>query len=220
MEHLCTPTDSLLESRSAYRTDHKLLEADRCVRVSTAVDDIHHRHWKNISVCSAYVAVERHIEIVGGSFCYGKRHAEDGVCTEIRLGGSAVESEHDLVNADLVERAVAFESLCDRTVHIGYSLLNALAHITALVAVTKFESLVLASRSTARHCCAAHNAAFKDYVYLYCRIAARIKYFATDNFFNSHVLINFYLGFVNFLPNFEVIKMTCLIHVSLWRDQV
>ena len=83
MEHFSTHADTLLEAACAYRTDHELLEADGSVRVSATIDDVHHRNRKDISVATADVAIERHIEIVGGSLCNSKRNTEDGVCAEV-----------------------------------------------------------------------------------------------------------------------------------------
>ena len=140
--------------------------------MSAAVDDVHHRNGENVCVTSADIAVERHVEIVGGSLSCSKRNAEDGVGAEVGFRGSAVEVEHDLVNADLIEGAVTAESVGDRAVYIGHCFLNALAHIARFVAVAELESLVLACGCTGGNGCASHNAAFEDYIYFNCRVAA------------------------------------------------
>ncbi len=144
VEHLGAHADTFAERGSANRTDHELLEADGSVGVSAAVDDVHHRHGQSVGVAAADVFVEGEVEIVGSSLGNGQRYAEDGVGAEVALGGGAVEVEHDLVHTDLVKRAVAFESLCDRAVHVGHCLEDSFAEIAALVAVAKLECLILA----------------------------------------------------------------------------
>ncbi len=189
MEHLCAHADTLFEAASAYRTNHEFLEADRSVRVSATVDDVHHRNRENICVATADIAIERHVEIVGSSLGNSERNAEDSVSAEVRLSRSAVKGKHNVVYANLVKSAMAYKSVGNRAVYICNCLLHAFAHIAALVAVTEFESLVLACGCTGGNSCTTHNAAFKNYVNFYCRIATRVKNLATDNLFNFHVLI-------------------------------
>ena len=81
MEHLRTHTDCLLLIRSTHRTDHKLLESDWSIRVSTTVDDVHHRNWKGVSVATADVAIQRDMEILGSSMSHSKRYAKNGIGT-------------------------------------------------------------------------------------------------------------------------------------------
>ena len=171
VEHLCTHADTFLEAACADGTDHELLEADGSVRVCAAVDDVHHRHGEAVSVASADIFVEGEIEIVGSSLGYGERYTEDSVGTEIALGVSAVESQHGLVNLDLVECAHTLEGFGDGAVYVGHSLLHALAHVASLVTVAELESFVYAGRCTRGYRCAATCAGFEDYVYLYGRIA-------------------------------------------------
>ena len=88
--------------------------------MSTTVDDVHHRNGENVCVSTADVAIKGHIEIVSCCLSYCQRNTKDCVCTEVRFCGSAIEVEHDLVNTDLIECAVTFECLCDRTVNVCY----------------------------------------------------------------------------------------------------
>ena len=83
MEHLCTHTDSLLLGRSTHRTDHELLESDRCIRVSTTIDDVHHRNRKGISIATANVAIQWDVEILSSSMSHSQRNTEDGIGTQV-----------------------------------------------------------------------------------------------------------------------------------------
>ena len=166
VEYLSAPTNCLLEGRSTYRTNHELLESDRSIGVSATVDDVHHWHGESIGIAATDVTIERHAESLGSSLSYSEGNAEDGVGTEVRLGWSAVEGKHLLVDSTLLEYAAALESGSDDVVDVGNSLGCTLAEITALVAVAKLESLVLAGRCSRRNSCATQYTIFKHYVNL------------------------------------------------------
>ena len=83
MEHFCTHTDSLLLGRSTHRTDHKLLEGDRRIRVSTTIEDVHHRNRKGVSIATADVAIQWDVEILSSSMSHSQRNTEDGVGTQV-----------------------------------------------------------------------------------------------------------------------------------------
>ena len=48
VEYFSTHSYTFSDAWSTYRANHELLERDRSVRVSTTVDDVHHRNRKNI----------------------------------------------------------------------------------------------------------------------------------------------------------------------------
>ena len=83
MEHLSTHTDSLLLGRSTHRTDHELLECDRRIRVSTTIDDVHHRNRKGVSIATANVAIQWDMEILSSSMSHSQRNTEDGIGTQV-----------------------------------------------------------------------------------------------------------------------------------------
>ena len=83
MEHLCTHTDGLFLIRSTHRTNHKLLEGDWRIRVSTAIDDVHHRNGKGVSVATTDVAIQRDVEILGCSMSHCKRYAKNSIGSQV-----------------------------------------------------------------------------------------------------------------------------------------
>ena len=114
--------------------------------MSTAVDDVHHGNGEHIAVASADVFIEGKVEIVGSSLSYGKRHAKDGVSAEVAFSFGAVESDHCLINRNLIESAHAYETFGNGAIDIGNCLEHALAHVAGLVAVAKLERFVFACR--------------------------------------------------------------------------
>ena len=69
---------------------------------------------------------------------------------ELRLVVGAVEIEHQLVDAPLVERVDAFEYLGDLVVDEADRLADALAPV-AIAAVAQLDRFVLAGRGAGRH---------------------------------------------------------------------
>ena len=191
VEHLRTPAYSLREAACANRTNHELLETDGSVGVSAAIDDVHHRHGKNVAVRAAYIFIQGKVEIIGSGFSHSEADTQDGVCAEFRFGVCAVQLTHSAVNGNLVEGVHALQSLCYGSVDVGNGFLHAFALIAVLVAVAKLKGFVDACGSSRRNCCTAKSARFQCYVYFYGRIASRIKYFATYDFFNLHLMCVF-----------------------------
>ena len=142
MENLSTDADSLSLASSADGTDHELLECDRSVRVSTAVDDIHHRNREDIGVGAAEIPVERDLELSCSSLGNRERNTEDSVSTEVRLGRGAVELDHLLVDSPLLESIHSDDCGSNDIVDVLDSLENALAAVALGIAVAKLKSLV------------------------------------------------------------------------------
>ena len=186
VEHLGAHADALVERSGAYGTDHELLECDRGVRVRTAVDDVHHRNGQRLGVRTADITIEGHAEVVGGGAGHGQRHAEDGVGAQLRLGRGAVEGDHGLVDAHLIGDVHADDGRGDHLVDVLHGVEHAFAQVTALVAVTKFERLVLAGRCAARNGSAAECARYSPYFDLDGRIASRVEDLPCMNLYNLH----------------------------------
>ena len=157
MEHLCTHTDGLLLGRSTHRTDHKFLEGDRRIRVSTTIDDIHHRNRKSVSIATADVAIQWDVKILSSSMSHSQRNTEDGIGTQIRLGLGTVELQHLIIDGTLLQGRKANQSRTNHLIHILHGLQDTLAAIAVLVAITKFQSLVLTSGCTRRNRCTTYD---------------------------------------------------------------
>ena len=71
--------ERLGEAGGARRHDHELLQVDRVGGVNAAVDDVHHRHRKQVRPGPAEVAVERQAGLGGGRVGGRERDAEDRV---------------------------------------------------------------------------------------------------------------------------------------------
>ena len=143
VEHLGTHADGLLLGLGTHGANHELLECDWGIAVSTTVDDVHHGNGENISVSAANVAIQWHVQSNGSCVSSGERNAEHCVGAELALGLGAVELEHASIDGALIKHAHALNVRSDDGVNIVYGLGDALAQIAALVAVAKFEGLVL-----------------------------------------------------------------------------
>ena len=151
MEHFGTHAQAFAERGCAYRANHEFLERDGSVAVCATVDDVHHRDRQCVGVGSADVAIERHVKVVCTCLGHCERYAKDGVGTEFRLGGSAVECKHLVVDCTLLERRHSDECGSYDFVDVFNCFLSAFATVAALVAVAQFESFVFAGRCARRN---------------------------------------------------------------------
>ena len=148
MKHLGTHADSLFQRLGPDGTDHELLEGDRRIGVGPAVHDVHHRHGECIGVRTTEVTVERHLQISGSSVGNRQRHTEDGIGTQVLLGRRTVERDHLRIDLPLFKGTHADDGRRNHLIDVIDRLLHTLAEITALVAIAKFQGLVLTSRGT------------------------------------------------------------------------
>ena len=107
--------------------DHEFLKIDRRVAVGAAVDDVGHRHWQDVGVSAAEMAVERLAGRGRGRLRAGQRHGEDGIRAEGGFVVGAVEVEHRLVDRRLVGRVSALERRQDFLINVGDGLPDAFA---------------------------------------------------------------------------------------------
>ena len=175
VEHLGAHTETLLERRSADGTDHKFLKSDRSVGMRTAVDNIHHRDGQRLGVRTADIAVQRHAEQIGGSPRARQRNAQNSVGSQIALRRRAVQSDHRLVDADLIGYLHADNFLRNDIVDVLHGLQHALSAVTALVAVTQLERFVLAGGRSRGNGRATECAACSRYFHFDRRIAPRVE---------------------------------------------
>ena len=75
---------------------------------------------------------------------HSQRNAQNGVSTQLRLGGRAVELEHLLVDGALLGDLHSCQCRSYDVVHVGHSLEHSLAAVALLVAVAQLEGLVFA----------------------------------------------------------------------------
>src|SRR5688500_18244024 len=98
MEDLRSAAQRFRKVRSADRHDHEFLEIDRIVRMSAAIQDVHHRYRQEGGADAADIAVERETDRFGRSAGSRKADAEYRIRAEFRLVGSAVEVDHCTVD--------------------------------------------------------------------------------------------------------------------------
>ena len=175
VEDLAAHTDGGSKAIGIYRLDHEFLEGDRRIGVRTAVDDVHHRNGQYLGVYIPYIAVQRQTEFVGSGFGYRQRYTEDGVGTQFAFVFGAVQSDHRFVDAYLVEHVAADEFRSDLFVYVGNGFQDTFAHVFALVAVAKFDSLVFTGGCSRGNDGAAHGAVFGVHFHFDGRVAPRVE---------------------------------------------
>ncbi|MPM30051.1 hypothetical protein SDC9_76593 [bioreactor metagenome] len=181
------PLEGLPEGGGADRGDHELLDVHVGVGVGATVEDVHHRHGKDVGRRTADVAVERQVGRLCGGVGDGQRDAEDGVGAQLALVRGAVEFEHGLVEEALLGGLEAQQLGGDLLDDVLDGLQDALAAVARIVAVTQLDGLELPGRSAGRDVGAALGVVVEDDLDLDSRVAARVENLAgVDEFDACH----------------------------------
>ncbi len=147
---------------------------------------------------AAQVLVERGLEVGCGGSRDGHGNAEHGVGSELALVFGTVELDHGAVDLHLFEGIHPADFGGDDVVDVLDGLGDALAEVSGLVPVAKFDGLVDTRGCSGRHGGAAQCPVLEDDVHLDGGIAARIQDFAGFDVFDyAHVIFSFC---VNWFP--------------------
>ena len=121
--------------------------------MSAAVDDVHHRNRKHVSVGSADISVQRNLKLLCCSLCDCQGNAQNSVCAQFCLVLCSVQLDHKLVDVSLLESIHADDGWSDYLVNVPDCFKNALSAVTLRVLVAEFDSLVLAGGSSGWNGC-------------------------------------------------------------------
>ena len=183
VEDLHAVPQGFAEARGADRQDHELLQIDVVVGVRAAVHDVHHRDREPRRAVAREMAVERRAGVLRGGMRRGKRHRQQGVGAEPRLGRRPVRLDHRAVDPPLVGRVGADEQLAQLAIDVANCAGHALAAVALWVLVPQLHRLARARRRARRHRGEAAHAARKRHRRGDGRVAARIEDLVT-----THVL--------------------------------
>ena len=178
--HLGTPAHCLFETRCADRRHHEFLDIDSGVGVCAAVEDVHHRHRKDVSVRSAEVAEQGQRGRFGGGFGHRQGDAQDRVSSQPGLVRGSVEIEQCLIDQSLIVGGQSDDGRCDLVEDRLDRLLDAFTAVPG-APVTQLDSLVLTRGRPGRHGCAPEGTVDQGHLNLDGRIAARVENFASGD---------------------------------------
>jgi len=117
----------LAERRGAYGHDHELLHVDGIFRVLPAVEHVGHRDGESAGAYSAQIPVQRLAGMGRRSPRHCHRYAQQGIGSQLSLGGCAVEGNHGVVEPRLVE-GVAADHCCGKfLVDVAHGVPHALS---------------------------------------------------------------------------------------------
>ena len=185
MVDLCTPAEGFTEGRCTQRSNHELLDVNVGVCVRTTVEDVHHGNGEDVSVGATQVTVQGQACGLSCSLCNSKGDTENCIGAELALVRGAVQLDHDLVDTTLIGCVFVNEFGGDDLVHGVNGVLNALALVTTLVAITTLNGLECTGGCTRGNCCALKGAVFKDDLNLDGGVTAGIKDLASSDCFNA-----------------------------------
>ena len=197
VEDLCAHTQCLLPALCADGHDHELLDIDvGAGRVCATVEDVHHGNGQGLGVYAADVVIKALAGSLCRCACAGEGYAENGVCAEAGLVGGAVYLDEHLVDAGLIEHVQTDHCFRDLAVYVLNRLADALAAVTALVAVAKLAGLVHTGGCAGGDCRTADGAVIEGDLDLDGRVAAGVKDLSCHYVNDLKVLFHFVISFL------------------------
>ena len=152
--------------------------------MTAAVDNVHHRNRKSVTGDTAQETIQGNIQ--GDCCCSraGNGYCQDRIGSQSGLILGSVCIDHCLINGINIGCIHSLQSLIDYSIDIFYSLLNTLAQISALIAVSQFQCLELTGRCSAGSHAASDGTVYQSYLCFYGRIASGIQNLSSNDFFN------------------------------------
>ena len=124
--------------------DHKFLHVQPVSRVRAAVENVHHRHGRQVRLRAAQKAEQRHALRAGSRLGAGHRHGQRRVRAENGLVFRAVQRNQRLIDGEQVVRVHAAQGVVDGAGDVFAGLQHAFAAVKLHIAVAQFQRLVFA----------------------------------------------------------------------------
>ena len=175
VEDFGSPAKAFRECLSTHRHHHEFLEVDRVVSVLATVDDVHHRDWELTCAYATNVAVEGEAELFSGCLCNCEGNAKDRICAEVCLVMGAIQLEEEVVDGGLLKGIHVDQLRSDVLIYMVDSLLDTLAQVARLIAITELDRFVCTRGCATWNGCTADDAALEVDIHLNGRIATGIK---------------------------------------------
>ncbi len=165
--------------------DHEFLDIDIVIGMGAAIENIHHRHRQQLGVGAANVTIKRQTALIRRRTGHGQGNAQNGVGPQTPLVLGTIDVDHLLIHRHLIKHLHADHGIGQFAVDGIHRLGDALAQITALVAITQFHRLTGAGGSPGWHRSTAQTALFGKDLHLHGGIATGIEDFTRLNMGNA-----------------------------------
>ena len=158
-----------------------------------AVQDVHHGDGQAVAVYAAEEAVEGHVQRSGSSAAGSDGNGQNGVCAQLGFVLGAVGVDHSLVDGVDVGSIHADDGISDDSVDVLHSFGDALAQITALVAVAQLQRFELAGGCAGRCAAPGHGAVGEGDLSLNSGVAAGVQDLTALNVYDLKIVHDLYL---------------------------
>ena len=152
--------------------------------MAAAVYNVHHRHWHTVSGNAAKEAVKRNVK--GGCSCTAASdgNSKDGICAKVGFVLCSVCLDHCFVNCINVRCVHSCDHIVNGGVDVLNSFCNAFSKVSALIIISKLQSLELSCRCTAWCCSSADGSVYQVNFSLYSRVSSGIHNLSSNDFLN------------------------------------
>ena len=140
----------------------------------TTIDDVHHRDWKLTCADTTDVAVEREADFLSRRLCNCEGNAKDCIRAEVPLVMGAIQLEEEVVDSGLLNGIHVDQLRSDVLIDVVNGLLNTLAKVAGLVAITELDRFVGTGGCATWNRCTSDDAALEVDIYFNGWVAAGI----------------------------------------------
>ena len=174
MEYFCTHTQSIRETRSTNRHNHKLLKIYRIISMATTIKNVHHRYRQSTSTCTTDVAIKFLVGFHSSCFGTSQRYTKDSIITQFTFIWSTIYFYHTSINSFLLCNVHTSQFFIQNSIYILNSFQNAFSHKYRFIAITKFTCFMNTGRSTRWNGSTTKCTTFCVNIYFDSRITSRI----------------------------------------------
>ena len=150
-----------------------------------AIDDVHHRHWQDMGIYAANIAIERKATCIRRRFRYRKADAQNGIRAQVRFIVGAIQINHDRIDIFLLLGVQFDQGFKNWPVNGLNRLKHALAHIFGHIAIALFNGFIRTCRGARRDCRTAETAVLQHDINFNRRISPAVEDLACVNIEDS-----------------------------------
>ena len=147
---LRTHLQSFPKTARSHRHDHKFLKINGIVRMTSAVQNIHHRHRQPSRSASSQILIQRYAKCFRRCPRHGKGYTQNRVGSHVFLIRRSIRLPQQMIDLRLIQRIFSDNHIRQHGIDILHSLLDTHTAV-AFLPVSQFHRFEFSCGSSGRH---------------------------------------------------------------------